>query len=49
MTKCNVTLPCAPGTKLTRIPGECCQKCEEGESYISYCHLSTFNINLIRL
>lgn len=30
MTKCNVTLPCAPGTRKIMVPGECCPKCEEG-------------------
>ncbi|XP_044266622.1 BMP-binding endothelial regulator protein-like [Tribolium madens] len=31
MTRCNVTLPCAPGTKLVHLPGECCDKCVEVE------------------
>ncbi|XP_063931297.1 BMP-binding endothelial regulator protein [Zophobas morio] len=31
MTRCNVTLPCAPGTKLVHLPGECCEKCVEVE------------------
>lgn len=31
MTKCNVTLPCAPGTRKVIVPGECCPKCEEGK------------------
>lgn len=27
--RCNVTLPCGPGTKLVRDPGECCDRCQE--------------------
>ncbi|KAK9876873.1 hypothetical protein WA026_015904 [Henosepilachna vigintioctopunctata] len=29
MIRCNVTLPCGPGTKLVHLPGECCKKCQE--------------------
>ncbi|KAL3268574.1 hypothetical protein HHI36_007682 [Cryptolaemus montrouzieri] len=29
MIRCNVTLPCGPGTKLVHLPGECCEKCQE--------------------
>jgi hypothetical protein len=31
MTRCNVTLPCAAGTQLVHLPGECCEKCVEVE------------------
>lgn len=31
MTRCNVTLPCPPGSRLVHPPGECCGRCEESE------------------
>ncbi|KAF5276557.1 hypothetical protein FQR65_LT03987 [Abscondita terminalis] len=31
MTRCNVTLPCPPGSRLTHPSGECCGRCEESE------------------